>query len=360
MKSKVNGEAFYASLKKVSKVLGKSAMGILDHIRLDFEEGVCRLTATDLNSWLMAELPAQGDAFSCVLSDTESMARACRFYRGDLTVEYHVSQDIRRLTLSAGSKQGEFSVGDGDLYPVYQPEETEALYATNAQKLYERVRRIGYATAQSAHRPELGAVHFEGSHLWCLDGNRLACCDDETLTVTKPFLVPLESLTPLRVFGDCEIQIFVSKGYAAFKSSGITLLCRLTQWSEGKRLEDFNKFRTGDTYKLDRSRFLDGVRYLEHCVRGKKTAVALFENGELSLWSGDCRYQVSMEIQDCHVQFGFEPIRLRQALEQMGDCATVWLTTAGGAAPILLSSEAGDMALLAPVRVPESRKERVA
>lgn len=61
MRFTVDARAFSDAMSKVSKVLRKNPIPILEEIAVCIQNGRCTLTATDLETWLVAELPARGD-----------------------------------------------------------------------------------------------------------------------------------------------------------------------------------------------------------------------------------------------------------------------------------------------------------
>ena len=87
MKSTVDAKAFSAALDKVSKVLRKSAVPIIEQICVRFEGDRCICTATDLITWVSVELPAQGDVFSFAFTKTRDVVKVSRFFDGNLVVE---------------------------------------------------------------------------------------------------------------------------------------------------------------------------------------------------------------------------------------------------------------------------------
>lgn len=66
MRFTVDAGAFSDAMSKVSKVLRKSPLPILEEIAMHVENGLCILMATDLDTWLVAEIPAHGDDASFV------------------------------------------------------------------------------------------------------------------------------------------------------------------------------------------------------------------------------------------------------------------------------------------------------
>lgn len=57
----VDAKEFSHAMSKISKILKKCAIPILEEVCLRIQNGRCTLTATDLETWLTAELPASGD-----------------------------------------------------------------------------------------------------------------------------------------------------------------------------------------------------------------------------------------------------------------------------------------------------------
>lgn len=66
MRFTVDARAFSDAMSKVSKVLRKSPLPILEEITVCIQHGRCTLTATDLETWLVAEIPTLGDDMSFV------------------------------------------------------------------------------------------------------------------------------------------------------------------------------------------------------------------------------------------------------------------------------------------------------
>lgn len=56
MRFTVDARAFSDAMSKVSKVLRKSPLPILEEIAVHVKNGLCTLTATDFDTWLVAKL----------------------------------------------------------------------------------------------------------------------------------------------------------------------------------------------------------------------------------------------------------------------------------------------------------------
>ena len=67
----VDARAFSDAMAKVSRVLKKSPLPILGEICVSVRDGICTLTATDLETWITARLPVQGDDLTFVFNRTK-------------------------------------------------------------------------------------------------------------------------------------------------------------------------------------------------------------------------------------------------------------------------------------------------
>lgn len=100
MRFTVDARAFSDAMSKVSKVLRKSPLPILEEIAVCIQHGRCTLTATDLETWLVAEIPTLGDDMSFVLSRTKDVMKACSHFEGELAITL-VFKDEKDGTLGA-------------------------------------------------------------------------------------------------------------------------------------------------------------------------------------------------------------------------------------------------------------------
>ena len=82
----VDAKAFADAMNKVSKVLRKSPLPILEEVAVRIQDDRCTLTATDMETWLVAELPAHGDDMSFVFHRTKDVLKACAHFEGELTL----------------------------------------------------------------------------------------------------------------------------------------------------------------------------------------------------------------------------------------------------------------------------------
>lgn len=59
MKATVDAGAFFKALNRVIPLLKVSAIPALSEASIQFRDGVCTITATDLELWVQTEIPAE-------------------------------------------------------------------------------------------------------------------------------------------------------------------------------------------------------------------------------------------------------------------------------------------------------------
>lgn len=263
MRSYVDAKAFSEALNKVSVVLKRTGIPVLDEVTVHFTEDTCQLLATDLNIWITAELPATGDVFSFTLSNTKNIAKACRYYSGSLLVEVRSVEKDLRLTLLCSEKSGTFSVLSAEDAPVLPKDSVRKAYAINTGNLLNRVKRIKYASIVRSDRPVLSGVCFKDTKVWCVDGYRLAFSDDPALQVEKPFILPVEAMQYLQIFGKADAALQIGAKYAICKAGGLSLYARLMDQGSQIDLEKVWPQQSRERNVIHRTELLDAIKYLK-------------------------------------------------------------------------------------------------
>ena len=352
MKASVDAKTFYEAMKTVSGAIGRSQVPVLERIRVDFLDGKCRLTVSDLNMWLIKEIPAAGDSFSFLFSDTASVVRACRYYDGVLCVELLGEKDEMKVLLSAGGKSGEFSAEDEIMSPVCPSEKGRFFYTLDAPALLGRITKVRYATAVNKSRPELVGVRFDGRHIWCVDGYRMAVNDDDGLIVERQFILPSYALMQLKVFAAGKAELLIGDKYAVFSAPGVRLVIRQLFRTDGLHVDKVIPNNSTENFSVERKQFLDAVRYLEGCSRGKREHTAVFDESRLFMRNGQHEYSATLKVNgNSSILFAVDIPHLKEALEHLPDENPVRISVTSAHGPVILRSGAADTALIMPVRV---------
>lgn len=354
MNSTIDANAFSAALKKlVAAVPKKSAVPALTGILAEFTGDSCRLTAGDLNVWMRASLPADGDTFSLVFPDPQNMERICGHFKGELSVELWGTEDAQKAALRCGGKGAEFPVMPTQNYPKIPACEPTAIYRTGAESLYGRIKSVKYATAHwNSKNLTLGGVRFEGAHVFCVDGQRMAVNDDKGLTVKEPFIIPAPAMEHLKAFGKEEIGVAVGKRYVNFEGGSVSLLCRRMEPVDGIHVETSIPRTSKEAYHVDRKKYSDTIQYLLACAKGMRTPYALFRGGCLTVWNGDAMYQAKVETAgESELEYAFDLRYMKDALTQFSGEEYVQIKTSGGISPLVLSAGGAATALVLTVRL---------
>lgn len=167
MRAVVDAKEFSGALDKVSKVSRKSKyIPVLEEVLVRFTNGRCVLAGTGLETWLTAEILAQGDDFAFIFHWTASVVKACRRFDGELTMELTETGEGRKrqlkLCMSCGDRSGEFHVFFPEEYPEMPKLEPECSFQVNASRLMERIGQIKYRQRHNLRRQRLLGRHPRG------------------------------------------------------------------------------------------------------------------------------------------------------------------------------------------------------
>lgn len=190
----VNARAFYDALSKVGRMLKKASISILEEICVSVRDGICTLTATDLETWLAVRLPVQGDDADFVFNGTKDVMKALAHMDGELMMELleqpENSKNPQRLRLYCGQRSAEYEVNSIKDFPKMIKVEDDKVFRANAAQLLERIERVRYATMKptTSTKPFNTCVQFKGQQIFSLDGYRMACDTQEDVAFPVPFL----------------------------------------------------------------------------------------------------------------------------------------------------------------------------
>lgn len=356
MRAIVDAAAFSEALNDVSKVLQVSAIPVLEGVLVRFKDGRCSLTASDHATWLTVALPARGEDFAFVLQKPQEVTKACRYYRGELTLEAHdIQSDYPAVTLNSGHRSGTFGAFPEKDYPLPPPLEENVSFTANADALLKRIKRVRYAVRVSqgfSYPAEQTCVQFSGNDVFCLDGHRAACDTDPALTFPRPFMTWGNSLAHLKLMGGADMTVRVGVHHIWLVSDAVTVCCS----NEGVsifRLMDAVPKRFMEEFYVSPKEFLRELDYLESFQPKKQRLTACFCGGRLFFDKAESKCSTSVEIEgESEITVGFDQRFMKDALMQFKDVPRVKMKLAGGISPIILEAEGrNDFAMVLPVRL---------
>ena len=358
VKSTVDAKAFSEALRKVSKVLKNCGIPCLNEVHVRFTGEKCVLTGTDLETWLTTELPARGDEFAFVLCRTKDVERACRHFDGGLTLELSESGDVRhrqlRLHLYCGSRGGEFDAQPPEDYPEMDQMEVQTELAVNTASLLERVERVRYATlAPGDHvRASSTCVQFSGHRVFALDGCRVACDTDKSVSFPQPFLATGESLSYLKLLDGEQTTIQMGKRHIRFSDGGRSIRVRAVE-SEIFNLDQAIPKDCREEFYVSPREFLQELAYLKEIAPDTNRPYVRFCGGELSMSVLVHRYHTAVQVEGrSEIVFGFDLRHMKDALRQFRKEDRVKIKVASEFSPLVIEAEGrGDFAMVCPVRL---------
>lgn len=338
MRTRVDAKAFIQALDRVSGLIRKSAIPVLNAVLVRFEEDRCTLTSTNIEAYLSAVLPAQGDAFAFLLDRPRETARAFRQFEGELALEQTETGegDRRRikLVLSCGPRSAElhpFLPEDFPRYPIWEAKDS---FTANAARLYARVERVKYAVGiprKEEARACVVSVQFSGNRVYALDGCRMAWDTDPELDVPRPFMAAPDALEHLKLFGDQAVSVRLGERYAEVADGVTSLLFRLPE-GELFKLDSAIPERYQVEAQVSPAEFLAELKYLKRSLRGNRAHMVRFSGGNLLAESAGERYATKISATGCDgVEFGFNLDYMADALEQFGKEPSVKMKEIGRA-----------------------------
>ena len=351
----VDAQAFADAMNKVSKVLRKSPLPILEEIAVCIQHGRCTLTATDLETWLVAEIPTLGDDMSFVLSRTKDVMKACSHFEGELAITF-VPKDERdgKIEVLCGQRAAEFPVIAHEDYPECGTIEDGISLRLNAAALFRRIERVRYAAEKGCldRRPQSACVQFREDRIFSLDGRRMACDTQPDTVFPVPCLMLGDALTHLRAFGENEVTVQIGAHKVCFSDETLKLYVRRygvdTYDPDAAIPKAYREVITVQTDELLRE-----LTYLKECVGSCTFPYVRFAGKELSMNVPTGRFatRVSM-VGRGDLAIGFNLRYMIDALRQFRKEPMVRLKLSGPYTPIVVEAEGrSDFALVLPVRL---------
>ncbi len=365
LRATADAKAFSDALKKVSAVLRNSAIPVLSEVCVRFTGGRCILTGTNLDAWIMSEIPAQGDDFAFVLSKSRDAERACRYFEGTVTLELAESAGPAcnggLVTLSCGSRAGEFETYPAEDYPaapvLTAEEQAENVpFIANAAALLERIRNVAYA----ARKPGQGSseirscVEFSGNQIFALDGYRAAWDVDSEVNFPRPFLVHAEQLAFLKLFGEVQVDFRFSRTRLYVTDGSTTMIFRMTEDTPFD-LRSAIPQKYIEEFSVSPKEFLGELKYL-HDITPKNSKPYLYLQGNrLHMTVNGRMYCTSIYAErQSTMRLSLNLHYITEALKQFAKEPQVTVKISGPHTPVVIEAEGRkNYAMVLPIRLKE-------
>ena len=361
MRAIVDAKEFAQALSKVTKVLKRSAVPVLEGVLVQVKDGLCILTASDWSTWLTTAIPAEGDDLGFVFPHPKDTARACGHFEGELILEavetVQGKNSCLQLTMSCGPRAAQVMAFLPEDYPAMREEQARHTYMVNAARLLERVEHVKYALMKPdpSTRAQGTHVQFQGDKVYALDGHRMAWDVDNGLSVRQPFMVLPEALGYLKFFGNQEITAKMSENYLQL-TDGVTVIQTRIEGPLVFNIEGAVPKEFQEEFYVSPKEFLKELDYLKKLVRSTDKANISFSGGKLRLYAGSGSYITEIQVDgSSNIDFGFDLYYMIDALRQFRGEDQVKVKVNSPMAPIVLEAEGrGDFALVLTVRMKQA------
>lgn len=352
----VDAGAFLAALKKVGTAIRKSSVPVLEEVLVRFCGGRCILTATDMETWIVTEIPAKGDDFSFVFSRTTCVENACAYFGGTLSLTLGETGDEKHscpvVTLSCGSRSGEFDTYPAEDYPDTPKTDGEVTFTANVGALLARVNRVSYATRKPGQERHGSAfcVQFMGNRIYALDGYR-AAWDEGADTVPQPFLLYAETLRCLRVFSSTQAEFRFSPPRLSVTDGTTTVIFRMAEHPPFQ-LDSAVPQKYAETFSASPQELLSALRYLNAAAPKTRMPYVYLNGRELSMTVNGRKYSAAVNIQRTgDTVMGLNLHYMTDALKQFSKEKSVTVKISGIHTPVVIEAEGrSDRALVLPLR----------
>lgn len=360
-KAVVDANAFVEALAQVNKItkrLSAPLPPVLSEVHIRFSNGRCILTATDLDTWLMKEIPARGDDFTFAFRRTKDVVKASRFFCGDLTIEVgdtvNEKKQMLELSLTCGGRGCEFEALTAKDYPDYEPVKAETVFPVNAAALLKRVEKVGYAAPLPSinTRPGAAGVQMVGNRVFALDGVRMACDTDSEFSFPRPFMARMDALSYLKLFGGQEVTISLGEQRGQISDGAVTVGFHLLG-NNFFHVESAVPSSHKEQITLSPKDFLRELKYLKEFTANVTRPNIRFQAGELLMSTGSGKYKTRVEITGkSEIVFAFRLGNMIDAIRQFKDEPLVTIKVISAVSPIIIEAkDRNDFALVCPVRL---------
>lgn len=359
----IDARMFSEALSQVSSVLKPAKDPVLDtfsEVLVRCQENRCVLTGTDLSTWLVKEIPAYGDDLAFVFKRTKDIAKACRLFSGELTIEVidtgNGDDSPLNLCMSCGNRAVEFEAMKPGVHQDYTPIEAETSFSVNAAALLKRVERVSYAVPKSkgSCRPSASAVQLAGHRVYALDGLRLACDTDEHYSFPRPFMAHEDALSYLELFGNEDVSISLGKYRGEIRHGDTTVGFHVPG-------DDFfcvdhaipPKYR--EKFSVSPKALLRELDYLKRLSSKLTQPYVRFRAGTMVMSGVNGKYRTSVGIMgESHITFAFNLHYMTDAIKQFKDEPLVTMKVDTPLTPIIITADGrSDMGMICTVRLSE-------
>lgn len=235
MKFATNRVDFFQSLQRIIGVIpSKTTIPILGSILCNLENGILRLTGTDLEVSIMTTLEVTGNAsgaFTLPAKKTYDILRELPEVPLDIEVD-----DNFRVSISSDKGRYRLSGESSDEYPQISPGQTESAFTYPLGRLLRMIEKTQFAVSLDELRTTLMGLLLElrerELRTVATDGHRLVRISDRSF-VNKDraaqVIIPTKALHLLARISESQqdVEIAIGENHIVFKTAHTTIYSKL-------------------------------------------------------------------------------------------------------------------------------------
>ncbi len=244
MKVTCTQENFKKAIYNTERVVGKQiALPILENILLETEQGMLKVSATNLEIGVFLKIGAKIEEAGKITVPAKLLSNFVNNLSADGTISLVLKDQI--LQISSGSSKARMKGLQAHDFPIIPEMEGDFLFSIDAQELREHLSKLITCVSLDSTRPELTGINMmlfaDEVHLAATDSFRLA----ESVLVAKPkdtqiyaafleknpsAIVPMHTMAEvLRVIGQQtqEVLVGIEESQIFFQVDNVRIVSRL-------------------------------------------------------------------------------------------------------------------------------------
>jgi DNA polymerase-3 subunit beta len=344
----------------------RSPKPVLQNVKLEVDEGVATLMATDLEVGIRIDLSGiESAAAGTVLLPTDRFGAILRECSGE---QFLIESDGQSITIKAENSQFHLPAENPEEFPPIAKFAEEAYHKMPARFLRELIRRTVFATDTESSRYALGGVLFEMTESEVVavgtDGRRLARQRGPAESVgghetgDNTTVVPARAMTLMeRALGGNadEVALAVRANEVLLRCGETTIYARLVEGRFPKWRDVFPKGDGMVSVELTVGRFYAAVRQAAIVTSDERRGVSFrFSEGKVSLAGhgaerGESHVEVPIAYEGDELSITLDPRYLGDFLKVLDDEATFAMKIRDGETAAVCETDDGYAYVIMPL-----------
>lgn len=237
----ISSSQLLSQLQIVSRVVNsKNALPILDNVLLSVEDGILKITASDLESTISTTLPLENyDGNGVIATDTKKILEILKEF-SEQPLTFNINTEDNRIDMESADGKYTLVGVDGADFPQATQLKADKTISTsiNHDVLYNGINSTIFATGDDELRPIMNGIFFElqesGINFVATDAHKLVKYTrrDVKIPTESSFILPKKPANILKGIlpkAAEDVLLEFDEKNAVFSFGSIRLVCRLLE-----------------------------------------------------------------------------------------------------------------------------------